>query len=124
MRLARQSKNIRLIDMAKLVGYSKSYLFTVETGNKTPSLDMIQKYEYVLGLKLGELAETINKAIKTNAGDLSEEFQDSKGEHLEVSVAYETAQNKKLADELIKRENVFLSKIPLKRELSWNLLTL
>lgn len=57
MRLARSGKGIALSEMAKLIGYTKSRLSTVENGNGRPSVELVQAYEQVLELQPGELMQ-------------------------------------------------------------------
>ncbi|GHO44329.1 helix-turn-helix domain-containing protein [Ktedonospora formicarum] len=55
MRLARQEKGIRISDMARLIGYTKSRLSSVENGYGHPSQELLLAYEQTLALTSGSL---------------------------------------------------------------------
>jgi WD40 repeat protein/transcriptional regulator with XRE-family HTH domain len=55
MRIQRKKKNISLTGMANALGYSTSYLSTIENGITAPSLHLLEQYEHHLQLKPGEL---------------------------------------------------------------------
>ncbi|MEO6888984.1 MAG: NB-ARC domain-containing protein, partial [Ktedonobacteraceae bacterium] len=60
LRQVRQKNEIALTAMAKLLGYSKSYLSRVENGDVTASQELIEKYEDTLKLEKGELTRAIH----------------------------------------------------------------
>ncbi len=55
MRIERQKKGISLTDMSISLGYSISYLSTVENGKAASPLNLLEEYEHHLQLKPGEL---------------------------------------------------------------------
>jgi len=57
MRIQRQKKSISLTEMADALGYSRSYLSTVENGIAAPPLHLLEQYEQHLQLKRGELTD-------------------------------------------------------------------
>lgn len=59
MRYVRQRSGVNLTEMARQVGYSKSYLSAVENNATHPSQQLLSEYERVLGLERGELAESL-----------------------------------------------------------------
>ncbi|GHO69220.1 hypothetical protein KSC_081120 [Ktedonobacter sp. SOSP1-52] len=63
MRLARQEKGIRLSDMARQIGYTKSRLSAVENGYGRPSQELLLAYEQALALARGTLLEQISKPV-------------------------------------------------------------
>jgi transcriptional regulator with XRE-family HTH domain len=64
LRIARQTKDISLTEMASLLNYSKSHLSGVENGSDQPSQELIQKYEQALELKPGQLSRMRNNCRK------------------------------------------------------------
>lgn len=56
LRIARQKSEITVTEMAKSLGYSKSYISSVETGRATPTREIVEGYEKQLTLEPGSLA--------------------------------------------------------------------
>lgn len=52
LRNARQYRGISLTSMATLTGYEKSWLSAVEMGNGKPSVELVEKYERILRIRL------------------------------------------------------------------------
>jgi WD40 repeat protein/transcriptional regulator with XRE-family HTH domain len=59
MRHLRQQMGKSLSEVARAVGYSKSYLSAVENNVTLPSLQLVQEYERALQLRSGELVEVL-----------------------------------------------------------------
>lgn len=59
MRHLRQQMGKSLSEVARTVGYSKSYLSAVENNVTLPSLQLVQEYERALQLRHGELVEVL-----------------------------------------------------------------
>lgn len=58
--------------MSELLHISKSYLSEIENNKKQPSLELLEKYSKVYGMKLSSiilLSETYDDANKSNKGD-------------------------------------------------------
>ena len=71
-------KRIRMIygykalEMSELLQISKSYLSEIENNKKKPSLDLLEKYSEIYGIKLSSLillSENYEEANKNNKGD-------------------------------------------------------
>lgn len=59
-------------EMSELLHISKSYLSEIENNKKQPSLELLEKYSKVYGMKLSSiilLSETYDDANKSNKGD-------------------------------------------------------
>jgi WD40 repeat protein/transcriptional regulator with XRE-family HTH domain len=61
MRIQRQKKNISLTGMANALGYSRSYLSTIENGITAPSVHLLEQYEHHLELRQGELTASVGQ---------------------------------------------------------------
>lgn len=55
LRLIRAFHHINQNDLAKKIGLSKSYISELETGNKTPSLEVLEKYAAYFKIPLSSL---------------------------------------------------------------------
>jgi WD40 repeat protein/transcriptional regulator with XRE-family HTH domain len=55
MRIARMQKGITLSELAKIIGYTKGRLSTVENSYGRPSRELVQAYEHVLEMEPGTL---------------------------------------------------------------------
>ncbi len=51
----RKVKSMTVEDLAEQVGVSSKYIYLLEQGKKTPSLDMAYKIARVLGVKIEEV---------------------------------------------------------------------
>lgn len=59
-------------EMSELLQISKSYLSEIENNKKKPSLDLLEKYSEIYGMKLSSLillSESYEDANKRNKGD-------------------------------------------------------
>lgn len=58
-------------EMSSLLGISSSYLSEIENNKKQPSLELLQRYSSILGIKLSSLillSENLDEASKQNKG--------------------------------------------------------
>lgn len=58
-------------EMSVMLGISNSYLSEIENNKKTPSLELLQKYAEILGIRLSSLillSENLMEAEKKNRG--------------------------------------------------------
>ncbi len=53
LRAAREAAGLSLAGMAALTHYSKPYLSLVETGRRTVTVEIVERYEHVLGVAIG-----------------------------------------------------------------------
>lgn len=51
LRLLRVFHDLKAVDLAKKLKISQSYLSEIETGKKTPSLELIDKYSVIFKIK-------------------------------------------------------------------------
>ncbi|MCM1569864.1 MAG: helix-turn-helix domain-containing protein [Roseburia sp.] len=59
-------------EMSELLQISKSYLSEIENNKKQPSLELLEKYSEIYGMKLSSLillSENYDDANKSNKGD-------------------------------------------------------
>lgn len=59
-------------EMSELLQISKSYLSEIENNKKQPSLELLEKYSKIYGMKLSSLillSENYDEANKSNKGD-------------------------------------------------------
>ncbi|SFM34675.1 helix-turn-helix domain-containing protein [Pelosinus propionicus] len=66
LRLVRLAHGYKSKEVAEKIGVSASYLSEIESGKKTPTLDLLQKYSDVFGIRLSTLmffAEELNREI-------------------------------------------------------------
>lgn len=59
-------------EMSSKLGISSSYLSEIENNKKQPSLELLQKYSEILGIKLSSLillSENLENATKLNRGE-------------------------------------------------------
>lgn len=55
MRLAREFHRISLSEMVEKSGRSKAYLSQIETGKRTPPIEIVESYAEVCGISLSEI---------------------------------------------------------------------
>ncbi len=55
LQTVRKVKNMTVEDLAVKVGVSDKYIYLLEQGKKTPSLDMAHKIARALGVKIEEI---------------------------------------------------------------------
>ncbi|MDQ2902138.1 MAG: NB-ARC domain-containing protein [Chloroflexota bacterium] len=68
MRAARRRGGISLTHFAQRLGYTKSYLSAVETGNSMPSQELIERYEQDLELEPGSLSRPVDEEERGERG--------------------------------------------------------
>ncbi|SDF58093.1 DNA-binding transcriptional regulator, XRE-family HTH domain [Fontibacillus panacisegetis] len=61
-------------EMSSLLGISNSYLSEIENNKKQPSLDLLQNYSKVLGIKLSSLILLSENFEEASKNDRSQEF--------------------------------------------------
>jgi len=73
--ILKKTRNIygyKASEMSEKLEISKSYLSEIENNKKKPSLDLLEKYSEIYGIKLSSLillSENFDEAKKTNKGD-------------------------------------------------------
>ncbi|MBI1239968.1 MAG: helix-turn-helix domain-containing protein [Alphaproteobacteria bacterium] len=55
LRLLRVFHDMKQIELADQIGLSKSYISEIENGNRTPSLDVIQKYAEIFKIPVSSI---------------------------------------------------------------------
>ena len=55
LRLLRTYHQLTQIDLAKLLGISNSYLSEIESGEKSPSLDLLEKYAILFKMPVSSI---------------------------------------------------------------------
>ncbi|TDP53727.1 helix-turn-helix domain-containing protein [Aminicella lysinilytica] len=74
--ILKKTRNIygyKASEMSDKLGISKSYLSEIENNKKKPSLDLLEKYSDIYGIKLSSLillSENFDEADKGNNGDM------------------------------------------------------
>lgn len=64
LRLIRTFHQVSQIDLASQLGISRSYLSEIESGRKTPSIDLLQKYSTLFKIPLSSImffSENVNE---------------------------------------------------------------
>lgn len=72
LKLIRAYHNVKQTELADAFGISKSYLSEIESGKKTPSLDLLEQYSKYFELPLSSIMmfyENYDKRSKTVARD-------------------------------------------------------
>jgi len=67
LRLIRVFHDLKQVELAEKLGVSKSHISEIESGNKTPSLELIERYSKMFGLPMSSImffAENIEGAGK------------------------------------------------------------
>jgi transcriptional regulator with XRE-family HTH domain len=65
LRLIRVFHDLKQVELAEKLGVSKSHISEIESGNKTPSLELIDRYSKTFGLPMSSImffAENIEGA--------------------------------------------------------------
>ena len=69
LRLIRVFHDLKQVELANMLGISKSHLSEIESGTKSPSLALIERYAHVLNLPLSSImffAEELPRAKTGN----------------------------------------------------------
>lgn len=69
LRLIRVFHDMKQVELAKELGVSKSYVSEIENGNRTPSLDVVNKYSELFGIPVSSImffSENLDGPEKAN----------------------------------------------------------
>lgn len=78
LRLLRTYHQLKQIELAKKIGISNSYLSEIEKGEKTPGLDILEKYSEVFRIPTSSIL-LFSESLK-NEGRLTKEIRFSAAE--------------------------------------------
>lgn len=100
LKLVRQYHRLNQVEMARKLEISPSYLSEIESGKKTPSLDLLEKYAAVIGIpvsslvflaeELGSDGSQVKLAVVDKAFKILEWIADSEQETAKKGSFYST----------------------------------
>lgn len=69
LRLIRVFHDLKQVELADRLGVSKSHISEIEKGNKTPSLDLLQRYATEFGLPISSIMFFAEELPNAKSGD-------------------------------------------------------
>lgn len=69
LRLIRIFHNLKQVELAEKLGISKSYISEIEKGNKSPSLDLIDRYARAFNMPVSSIMFFAEELPNAKSGD-------------------------------------------------------
>jgi transcriptional regulator with XRE-family HTH domain len=78
LRLIRVFHDLKQVEAAEKLGISKSHLSEIESGTKTPSLDVVERYSKTFGIPMSSIMFFSENLEKAGKGEKAKTFIASK----------------------------------------------
>lgn len=109
LRKLRNDKNKTTRDIGKVIGYSYSYVASIETGRRKPKEEILEKYIYALSDNSDELLEIKRDISNITNGEYYKKYHDTNIVKSDESIIEAMTNNNKV-DSMYSSENSLITK--------------